>query len=102
MMQQYNSDISGKSECNNMERIPFTERMEFQEVLMEEVGFIRGKKHEEAEKWAINNAEKIADIIDNKNNEEIRSLIMNGDYKEASKYVLKELEKSGQKELVYH
>jgi hypothetical protein len=98
------NNVSEKRE-HNIDRIPFKERMEFQKFLMEEIGFSRGKNLEAAEEWAIKNAEKVSDIIDNisrEDNKIIRPLIMKGDYKEASKYVLKALEESEKKEMVYH
>ena len=69
------------------DRIPLKERNEFQSFLIE---ITIGKKAslEDKLEWAIKNGKLVSDIIDNTQNENIRSLIMVGKYKEASELVL--------------
>jgi hypothetical protein len=76
------------------DKIPFNERMAFQNFLLKKMGVESGKDHEYQEKLVVNYAGKISQIIDNKkrkDNEEVRRLVMSGDYEKASEYVMSAL-----------
>lgn len=62
---------------NKKDRIPVPERNDFQSFLMQKMGVIRHSGHAEVD-WAEAYATKVSDIIDNVNEEEIRSLIEEG------------------------
>ncbi len=81
-------------------KIPVLERVAFQRSLIQ---LMLGEKpinktdkewREEALKLVNTHAEKISDIIDDPKNKEIRDFIMQGEYQEASKLVIKILRAS--------
>lgn len=93
-----NKEIIG-IEKENFDRIPLKERMEFQIILIK---LMLGEKsiektHEEWNqeeiKWIELYAKRVSDIIDNPQNEIIRTLIMKQEYLQAADIVIKILEK---------
>lgn len=78
------------------ERIPLKERMAFQRTLIELMLPDRSRYSEEewnehGVEWGDKYAGKVSDIIDNPENEEIRELIMAGEYEKAAPLVSAEL-----------
>lgn len=86
-----------KIEIEKINRIPLKERMAFQVFLVRymlgERSLEKTKKewNEEEIKWAEMYAKVVSDIIDNPENKEIRNLIMEEKYKEASDIMIEML-----------
>ena len=77
----------------NPDRMPFTERMAFQVVLIEKMIETnlapKSKERFQAEmNWAENYALKVSEIIDTKKNEDLRNLIFDGKYEEACMLII--------------
>lgn len=84
----------------NYEAIPLKERMQFQHELISEMlpKDFRDQGHERQIMleldWANIYAKKVSDIIDNKENVEIRDLILNNEYKKACDIIIAMLNES--------
>ncbi|MBA4320481.1 MAG: hypothetical protein C0412_18945 [Flavobacterium sp.] len=89
---------------NSTEGIALKERNLFQVFFMVKMG-VKPYDYQSEREWTEKYAKLVSDIIDDKSREDnkiIRFLIEEGNYEEASKYVLKALKELEKKEMVYH
>jgi hypothetical protein len=76
------------------DRIPFTERLDFQHALIENMLGVDFRSKTRTEQilseiaWAEEYAKKVSKIIDDKNNTELRDMIFAHNYEKAVKYIL--------------
>ncbi len=95
------SEESLETEIKNPNKIPVRERAAFQRFLLQ-LMFSEKPINKTKEEWSVEKAnwleayggKIISDIIDDPKNKEIRDFIMQGEYQEASKLVIKILRAS--------
>lgn len=78
-------------EQNQTERVPTGPRDTLQFVLMEKMGIKRGD-HKAQNEWAFKYAALVSDIIDNKENQQIRDFLNENKFDEAAEILLETIE----------